>query len=219
MITMILDSIVMVALTISPLIMNLLVALVLLLIAWLVAKGLQILLSKLLKWLKIDKGLQKVGFNQFLTKGEIKKAPSDLLADLAYWMVIFTSIAAITFVYGPKGAQRLLDLLLSYSVMVFAAIFILGLSMFLSALIASVVAIVATNAGLANSKTLAKIAQYAVIVFGFIEALEVLGVSSGVIVASFSVIVGAVGLAFAIAFGLGCKDIAGDFIEDLFKGK
>jgi hypothetical protein len=28
-----------------------------------------------------------------------------------------------------------------------------------------------------------------------------------------------VGLAFAIAFGLGCKDIAADFVTGLFKGK
>ena len=219
MIAIIWDSVVMVALTISPLILNLVIALAMLLVAWLVAKGLQILVTKTLKALKIDKGLQKIGFNQFLTRGEIKKAPSDLLGDLAYWAVIFISVAAITFVYGPKGAQRLLDVLLSYSVLVFAAIFILGLSMFLSVLIASIVAIVANNAGLANAKTLAKIAQYAVIIFGFLKALEILGISAGVIVASFSVIIGAVGLAFAIAFGLGCKDIAADFIENLFKGK
>ena len=47
----------------------------------------------------------------------------------------------------------------------------------------------------------------------------ILGISAAIIVASFSVIVGAVGLAFAIAFGLGCKDIAGDFVAGLFKGK
>ena len=219
MLNMIWDSIVMVTTTISPLVLNLVIALVMLLVAWLVAKGLQILVAKVLKALTIDVMLKKIGFNQFLTKGDIKRAPSDLLADLVYWAVIFISVAAVTFVYGPKGAQKLLDVLLSYSVLVFAAIFILGLSMFLSVLIASIVTVVANNAGLDNAKTLAKISQYAIIVFGFLKALEILGISAGIIVASFSVIIGAVGLAFAIAFGLGCKDIAADFIEGLFKGK
>lgn len=218
-ITMIYDSIVTVTTTIMPLIINLILALIMLLVAWLVATGLQMLVSSVLKMIRIDKGLQKIKFNQFLTKGEIKRAPSDLIGDLVYWAVIFISVAAITFVYGPEGAQRLLDTLLSYSVSVFAAIFILGLSMFLSMLIATVVTIVANNAGLANGKTLSKVSQYSVIIFGFLKALEILGISAGIIVASFSVIVGAIGLAFAIAFGLGCKDIAADFIENLFKGK
>lgn len=219
MLTMIWDSIVMVASAIGPLLLNLLIALVMLLVAWLVAKGLQILVTMVLKAILLDKGLQKIGFNQFLTKGEIKKGLSELLGDLVYWLVIFISVSAITFVYGPKGSERLFDLLLSYSVSVFAAIFMLGLSMFLSVVIAGLVTVIANNTGLANAKSLAKIAQYVVVVFGFLKAIEILGVSSAVIVASFSVIVGAVGLAFAIAFGLGCKDIAGDFVEGLFKGK
>lgn len=219
MITMIWDSIVMAASAIGPLLLNLLIALVMLLVAWLVAKGLQILVTMILKAILLDKGLQKIGFNQFLTKGEIKKGLSELLGDLVYWLVIFISVSAVTFVYGPKGSERLFDLLLSYSVSVFAAIFMLGLSMFLSVVIASLVTVIANNTGLANGKSLAKIAQYVVVIFGFLKAIEILGVSSAVIVASFSVIVGAVGLAFAIAFGLGCKDIAGDFVEGLFKGK
>jgi hypothetical protein len=32
-------------------------------------------------------------------------------------------------------------------------------------------------------------------------------------------VVGAVGLGAAIAFGLGCKDMASDFLFNLFKGK
>jgi small-conductance mechanosensitive channel len=85
--------------------------------------------------------------------------------------------------------------------------------------IAGLVVVIANNVGLSNSRTLAKIAQYGVNIFGFLKALEILGISAAIIVASFSVIVGAVGLAFAIAFGLGCKDIAADFVTGLFKGK
>ena len=215
----ILSSISEVAQIISPLLVNLIISLILILVAVLVAKGLQLLVVYLLKAIMLDKGLQAIGFTPFLTKGEIKKSPSELLGDMVYWVSIFISVTGVVLVLGPANSKELLNVLLNYSVAVIAAVFILSLSILLSVVIAGLVTVVANNVGLSNTKTLAKIAQYGVTVFGFLKALEVFGISSAIIVASFSVIVGAVGLAFAIAFGLGCKDIAGDFVSGLFKGK
>jgi len=215
----VLNSVMEVSNTISPLLINLTISLVLLLISILIAKGLQIIVVYVLKAIMLDKGLSAVGFTPFLTKGEIKKAPSDLLGDLVYWLTVFIAVTATVLVFGPANSKELLNMLLSYSVSVIAAIFIMAISILLAAVIAGLVIVVANNVGLSNSKTLAKIAQYGVNIFGFLKALEILGISSAIIVASFSVIVGAVGLAFSIAFGLGCKDIAADFVTNLFKGK
>ena len=214
-----LNSITEVALAITPLLTNLIISLALILVALLIARALQMLVVMILKSVLLDKGLQAIGFSQYLTKGEIKKSPSELLGDLVYWVTMFVSITAIAMVFGPANSKELLNTILNYSVSVFAAVFILALSIFLSAVIAGLVVVIANNVGLSNTKTLAKIAQYGIIVFGFLKALEVFGISSAIIVASFSVIVGAVGLAFAIAFGLGCKDIAADFVVSIFKGK
>jgi hypothetical protein len=215
----IINPVIEVANMISPLLFNLAISLVLLLVSILIAKGLQLLVVYVLKAIMLDKGLSAIGFTPFLTKGEIKKAPSDLLGDMVYWVSIFIAVTAIAMAYGPANSKDLLNMILSYSVSVIAAVFVLAISIFLSVVIAGIVVVIANNIGLSNSKTLAKIAQYGVNVFGFLKALEILGISSAIIVASFSVIVGAVGLAFAIAFGLGCKDIAADFITGLFKGK
>ena len=215
----VLNSVMEVSNTISPLLINLTISLVLLLISILIAKGLQIIVVYVLKAIMLDKGLSAVGFTPFLTKGEIKKAPSDLLGDLVYWLTVFIAVTATVLVFGPANSKELLNMILSYSVSVIAAIFIMAISILLAAVIAGLVIVVANNVGLSNSKTLAKIAQYGVNIFGFLKALEILGISSAIIVASFSVIVGAVGLAFSIAFGLGCKDIAADFVTNLFKAK
>jgi hypothetical protein len=213
----ILNPILDVANILSPLLVNLLISLALLLVSLLIAKGLQLLVVYILKAVLLDKGLAAIGFTPFLTKGEIKKSPTDLLGDLVYWLTIFVSVTSIAMAYGPANAKELLNMLLDYSVAVIAAVFIMGLSIFISVVIAGLVVVIANNVGLSNSKTLARIAQYSINVFGFLKAIEILGISSAIIVASFSVIVGAVGLAFAIAFGLGCKDIAADFITNLFK--
>jgi len=215
----IINPIIEVANMISPLLINLSISLVLLLVSILIAKGLQLIVVYILKAIMLDKGLSAIGFTPFLTKGEIKKSPSDLLGDLVYWISIFIAVTAVAMAYGPSTSKELLNMILNYSVSVMAAVFVLAISIFLSVVIAGLVVVIANNVGLSNSKTLAKIAQYGVNIFGFLKALEILGISAAIIVASFSVIVGAVGLAFAIAFGLGCKDIAADFVTGLFKGK
>jgi hypothetical protein len=204
---------------ILPIIGNLAISLLLILVVLLIAKGLQLLVAYGMKLIMLDKALTSVGFTQFLTKGEIKKSPSELVGDFVYWLTVFISISSIVVVFGPSNSKELLNTLLGYSVSIIAAVFILALSLFLSSFIGSIIIVIANNVGLGNSRTMAKISQYGILVFGFIKALEIFGISSAIIAASFSVIVGAVGLAFAIAFGLGCKDIAGDFVTNLFKGK
>jgi len=215
----IINPIIEVANMISPLLINLSISLVLLLVSILVAKGLQLIVVYILKAIMLDKGLAAIGFTPFLTKGEIKKSPSDLLGDLVYWVSIFIAVTAIAIAYGPANSKDLIPMILGYSQATMQAVFVLALALFLSVVIAGLVVVIANNVGLSNAKTLAKIAQYSINTVGFLKALEILGISSAIIVASFSVIVGAVGLAFAIAFGLGCKDMAADFLVGIFKGK
>lgn len=214
-----LESVIVVCNIIIPPLLNLLYALVLILIGWIIAKLLQWLVAYVLKTLQLDKGAQAIGLTPILTKGEIKKPLSDLLGDLIYWVTIVIALLATVDFLGLGSALKLFNGVLSYITGVLSAAIALGAAMFLATLISSLVLLVANNIGLAYSKTLSKVIYYAMIVFGVVVALGLLGVEAGLIVASFSVVVGGIFLAAAIAFGLGCKDIAGDFITNLFKQK
>jgi len=199
--------------------LNLLYALILLVIGLIIARLLQWVVAYVLKTVQLDKGCQQIKLTPLLQKGEIRKAPSDLLGDLVYWIVIFITIVSVPSVLGLRVAGKLVSGVLAYVPAVLAAALVLGIAMFIAVVLAGIVLVIANNAGLSNSKTLAKIVQYAVIIFGFVVALGQLGIDAKLIVASFSVVVGGVALAFAIAFGLGCKDMAADFLSNLFKGK
>ncbi len=198
---------------------NLIIGLILLLIGLLIAKLLQYVVVYVLKVIQLDKGAQKIKLTPILQKGDLKKAPSDLLGALVYWIVIVITIFSVPSVLGLRGVEGLLFDVLKYVPKVIVAALVLAVAIFLAGLLASIVLVIANNVGLSNSKTLARIIQYAVVIFGFVTALGHLGIDSNLIVASFNVVVMAVGLAFAIAFGLGCKDMAADFLSNLFKNK
>jgi len=213
------NSIVKVWSIISAPLANLVLGLVLLLIGLLIAKLLQYVVVYVLKIIQLDKGAQKIKLTPILQKGDIKKAPSDLLGALAYWVVIIITVFSVPSVLGMRGVEGLLFDVLKYVPKVLVAALVLGVAIFIAGFVAAVVLVIANNAGLANAKPLARIIQYAVVIFGFLAALGHLGIDAKLIVASFSVIIGGIALAFAIAFGLGCKDMAADFLSNLFKNK
>lgn len=203
-------------LTVGPLLLNLLYALILLFIGLLIAKGLQWLVLMVLGLLQLNKGSKQIGFTDFLTKGGIKKGPTELLGDLIYWLTIFVVVTAVGGILGLASAKVLLGGLLAYLPAVLSAAYVLGIGIFVALLISAVVIVIANNIGLANAGALAKVVQYAIIIFAFLAALGQLGIPMDWLTTSVTVVVGAVGLAFAIAFGLGAKDKAADFLDKFF---
>ena len=69
---------------ISPLVINLVLVLFLLLIGFLIARGIGNLLTFVLKIVQLDHGLKKVGFNALLEKGGVEKTGAELLGSLVY---------------------------------------------------------------------------------------------------------------------------------------
>lgn len=203
-------------LTVSPLLLNLLYTLVLVLVGFLIAKGLQWLVVTIFEALQLDKGSKQIGFNELLTKGGLKKGPTELLGDLIYWLSIYVTVTAVANLLGLVAVKDLLGSLLAYLPAVLAAVYVLGAGVFVAIFLAAIVLIILNNIGLANAGIIAKIVQYAIIIFAFLAALGQLGIDRNWIVTSISLIIGAVGLAFAIAFGLGAKDKAADLLDKLF---
>jgi hypothetical protein len=120
---------------------------------------------------------------------------------------------------GLGGSAKIFDGILAYLPAVFSAALVLGVTALISGVVGTIVLLILANFGVAFAKPIARFISYSLVAFGFIVSLSYLGIEGNWLVTSVSVIVGAIGLAFSIAFGLGCKDMAADFIYNLFKNK
>jgi small-conductance mechanosensitive channel len=118
---------------------------------------------------------------------------------------------------GLTIAAELLNKVVLYIPNVIAAIFILILGMFVATLLRNIVQTAANNAGLSQSKLLSKIVELIIVVFVTIVALEQLNIGIRITELTLSIILGCIGLGIALAFGLGCKDIAGRYVSDLIE--
>lgn len=203
---------------ISPLVFNLLFALLLLLAGFLLARGSGALITFVLKLVQLDKGSNKIGFASLLEKGGVARTVSELLGDVVYWTIVFVVVMAVAGIFG-LSAEGALAGIFAYMGVVFLSALILGIGVFLAGLISGIVRVIMANLALEGARIVSRVVYYIVIVFTFLAALAELGIKTDVFVPQIGVIIGAFGLAAAIAFGLGCKDMAADFLHNLFKGK
>ena len=201
-----------------PYIVNIILALLLILVGLLIAKGLGYLTSLVARGIRVDQASKQIGFDDLLEKGNIKKSASDLLGDLVYWAILFIAVIGVLGFFGLPVVYAVVDILSYMSYVVLAAL-VLGIGMFLAGLISGIVRTVMGNFGLEGAKIVSRLIYYFVVIFAFLAALAQLGIGTDLFVPQIGVIIGGVALAAAIAFGLGCKDMAADFLHNLFKGK
>ncbi|MCX5698627.1 MAG: hypothetical protein NTX01_02885 [Candidatus Omnitrophica bacterium] len=200
---------------ISLFMVNALLVIIILLIGWLLSKVIRSVVSKTLKTAKINELSSRIELDKLLGKGGITYTLSDLIGVICYWLgLLITFMVAVNSV-GLTIAADLLNKVVLYIPNVIAALFILILGMFVSTLLKNIVQTAASNAGLNQGKLLAQVVETVVIAFAIFVGLEQLQIGIRITELTISIVLGSLGLGLALAFGLGCKDIAGKFVAEL----
>ena len=188
-------------------------AIVIFVAGWIIARLVRLAVVKLLKLVRFDKATEKTGVQEFLKKGEIVKAPSEIIGSLVYWFIMILVIIASLDALGLPIISELLDKIFVYIPNVVAAIIVLVLGLLLGNLLSAVVRTAASNAGLKNADGLGQLSLYAIVFFSGAIALIQLGIGEEVVEAAFGLVVGTAALALALAFGLGGRDVAAEYLK------
>lgn len=169
--------------------------------------------------IKLDKFSERSGVVEMMQKGGVKEPVSVILSKLIGWATIISFLIISLRLLNVPAVDRVLERFLLYlpNVFVAAVIFFLGylLGNFLgrAALIASV------NAGIKFSGPIGRFVKLTIFLLAVTMALEQLGIGRETMVIAFAIIFGGIVLALALAFGLGGKDIARDYLEKKIKGE
>lgn len=194
--------------------LNFLAAVVIFVIGWIVAKIIKNVLVKILKTLRIDSIAEKVKIADFLSKGGIKYTLSEILGLIVYWVIILGVLISSLNILALTGVSSFLDKIVGYIPNVIGALIVLILGIFIAAFVGSIIRTAAANLGLTQSNMLAKVGEVAIIVFAIIITLDQLKIGA-VLISAMNIVLATIGLAVALAFGLGCKDVAARVVSDL----
>lgn len=190
-------------------------AMIILIVGWIVAKMIRLLVDKALKAAQFDKLANKSGISGVLRKGGMNVTAREVFANLVYWLIIIMVLVMVVNALGLPKASDVLASLFAYVPQVIAALFILVVAMFLASFVSGIVRIAAANANLPKPDLLAGISRWAIIIFASTVALTQLGIAPLLVTATFNIILGGIVLALALAFGLGGKESAANYLEEL----
>ena len=200
---------------IGQFLVNVLLVLIILIIGWVISKLIRTLVTRILKAVKLDTLAESIELDNVLAKGGIQYSLSELIGEICYWLALLVTFVVAINAIGLTIAAELLNKVVLYVPNVIAAIFILILGMFVTTLLKNIVHTSATNAGISQANLLSKIVEVIVGIFAVAIALGQLNIGARIIELAVGILLGAIGLAIALAFGLGCKDIAARYISDV----
>ena len=192
---------------------NLLAVAAILLGGWIVAKVIQGVLGRVLRAVKADTLAEKVQLAEMLVRGGIERTFSELVGVLAYWLVMLVVLVAALNALQLTATAELLEGFVGFLPSIVTAVLVLILGILAAGFLAATVRTVATNAGIAQAQILGKSMQSIAIIFAVVVALQQLQIQF--VGDAFLIVLGAISFGAALAFGLGCRDLAGRWVSDL----
>jgi flagellar biosynthesis protein FliQ len=188
-------------------------ALLVLLAGWMVAKMVRFAISRGLRAVNFNVLTERAGMDGFLRDGGVGADTTEILALLFYWLVI---LAALVIGFNLLGLTYITDLLgrvVLFVPRVMVALLILAFGAYFARFVGTAVTAYCRNIRLQDADLLGRLAQYAILTFVVLIALDQVSVGGDIVRQSFLIVLAGVVFALALAFGLGGKEWAAELLE------
>ena len=170
------------------------------------------LVEQIVKGLKIDDMLRKLDFEKTLERAGWKMDSAAFLGGMVKWFFMIVFLLAAANILGlTQVGDFLRDVLLYIPNVVIAALILI-----IAAIVADVVERILRGSLVAmghHGSLVAPLVRWSIWIFAFIAALLQLGIAVTLIQTVVTGLVAAIALATGLAFGLGGKDAASQFID------
>lgn len=187
---------------------NLLGAIVLLLVGWIIATVTKFILRSVLQRFGVDKLAERTGIASIMTSWGITSTLSRLISRFVYWVILLIFLLGATESLGLNIVAGTLKSFVDFLPRLFAAALIILLGGFVAGISGDALTVYAKKARLQTGAYLGLMVKYTIFLIVIIVALEQLGIETilltGIILTA---VIGLI-LALAIAFGLGNRELA-----------
>jgi len=194
---------------------TLLAALIVFIIGWLISIFLGKVANRLIKTIKLDVLLAKLGFKTALAKAKLNLDSAKFFEELVKWFFIIVFLMTAVDILGLDQVALFLRTILLYIPNVIVAAIVLLVAAIVARFMQRLVKASADTAGLASASAISTIVRWAILIFGFIIALTQLGIAPTLIQTIFIGIIAMFAIAGGLAFGLGGKEQAARLLEKI----
>ena len=192
-------------------------AFLLLLAGMLLARFFRVAVETVLAKIRLDDHTSRAGLNELLARLGLGRSPTAVAAFVVYWFLIVVFVVSAANALNMTAVSDLLERFAAFLPALVSAVLIV----FGGLLFARLLSQVLINASEANTirggRAVAAAAYTVVVGYSALAALEEIGARPALVTSTAQILLGSLGLALAIAFGLGAKDLAGEMLRDVLK--
>jgi len=165
-----------------------------------------------LKLARFDARCERSGLSAPILRARPGGSPTELAGGAAFWTTLASAgIFSLTALEMPL-LDRMIEAFFLYLPKVFVSVLVLATGFLLANFLSRATLLLAVNEELPSPRLLAGGLRLLVNLLAFAMALEQLGVAGTTVTVAFAILFGALMLALALAFGLGGRDLAREFL-------
>ncbi len=194
---------------------QLIMAIVVFIIGWVVAGLVGRAIAHVFSALKIDRLFQSAGVHDVFNRAGFRFTVGELIGTIVRWFIIIVFLMAALEIVGLVQVNEFLRQVVAYLPNVIIAALILMVAGVVADALKKIITGSARAANVRTATMMGSIASYAVWIFAFIIALSQLGIAPQLMQILFTGIVAMLGLAGGLAFGLGGRDAASRTIDNV----
>jgi hypothetical protein len=190
---------------------------VILIVGWIIASALAAAVAAILRAIKFNDLAQRAGISGFVQKMGVHTDAAGFLATLVKWFVRLIVLVTAFDALGLPAVSQVLEQILLWLPNLVVALVVLVIAGLAANALAGIVRGAAAESGLGSPDLLASVAKVAVWAFAIVIAVNQIGVATTIVNTLFMATVGAVAVAFALAFGLGGRETAGEIVRGWYR--
>jgi small-conductance mechanosensitive channel len=195
---------------------NVIGAIVVILVGWMLAKVISKALQKVFESIKVDRFGEKINETEFATKANFKIVLSSFLSKLVYYLLMLVFIMAATDVLGMPIVSQMVSDLITYLPRLLSALVLFVLGIYLAEFVKNIVLTTTNALGISSGKIIANFVFYLIFLTLTISALAQASIETSLITSNLTVILGGVILAFSIGYGFASKDTMANFLASFY---
>lgn len=196
----------------------LLVGLVILVLAFALARLVRWLLSRVFKGVTVDRFLRETGFSNFMP-GSGARSIAPIVVEAVYWLILLLGLLAALNVFDTKLTTQIVEATVLLFPKLLGAGAILLAGFWLAQFLGRSMLVWASNEEIPRPRRLAATVRVIVVFVAVVVAADVLNFAERVFFAAFIVFAGGAALALGLAVGLGGRDAVHNWLRHQAKGE
>ncbi len=196
---------------------NLVIAIIILAIGWILAVLVERLVEHLFKALKVDTALRSAGLEDVVERAGHKLNSGLFVGALVKWFIIVVFLMSSFEVLGLTQFSIFLNQVVGYLPQVIVAVLILMVAMVVGNTMERIVIASSKATNVRSAEMLGHVTRWTIWVFAILTALFNLGIAPSIIQTVITAVFAGAALALGLAFGLGGKDYAQKILEKTMK--